>query len=148
MIIITAILLGSGIGSLVGGWKKFKWGNRYTPLLIVAVLTIVVHILSTMLINQWFISSLNARILITFITLLPLGFFMGMPFPFGIKTLRTFGNEESIPLIWGLNGILSVGGSVLAVITSMKIGFTFTLGLGASIYLALFIFMPLYDRTK
>ena len=148
VIIITAILLGSGIGSLVGGWKKFKWGNRYTPLLIVAVLTIVVHILSTMLINQWFISSLNARILITFITLLPLGFFMGMPFPFGLKALRTFGNEESIPLIWGLNGILSVGGSVLAVITSMKIGFTFTLGLGASIYLALFIFMPLYDRTK
>jgi hypothetical protein len=63
-----------------------------------------------------------------------------MPFPLGIKAIGSSGNAKIIPLIWGLNGIFSVGGSVLGVITSMKLGFGFALGLGAMVYILLFIF--------
>ena len=142
VVIMTALLLGSGLGSLFGGLKIFRRRNRYIPLLIVTLLIITVNMLSTAFIDQWFIPSLNARVIITFLSLLPLGFFMGMPFPFGLKAISMHTNDNSIPLVWGINGILSVGGSVLGVIMSMKLGFSFSLGLGALIYLLLFVFMP------
>lgn len=61
------------------------------------------------------------------------GFFMGMPFPRGIRLLGT-GDKNVIPIAWGINGAMSVIGSILSVIISMIFGFKITLITGAIIY--------------
>ncbi len=52
---------------------------------------------------------------------------MGMPFPLGIKILKQKNYENAVPLVLGLNGTMSIGGSVLAVIISMKFGLSYSL---------------------
>lgn len=146
IVTLVALLIGGGTGSLVGGWSKFQWKGRYLPLLMVPLLTAAVYFALNGLMYKWIVSSIDIRILITIAMLFPLGFFMGMPFPHGIKTLKKAQKESGIPLVWGINGVMSVGGSVLAVIIAMKLGFSYTLAAGALVYLLLFLLMPLYEK--
>jgi len=148
IVTLIALLLGGGLGSLFGGWKKFKWKGRYLPLLGVTIWTIIAYLLLNTLMYQWNIPSLGSKITIIVSLLFPLGFFMGMPFPFGIKRMKEANKERAIPLAWGINGIMSVGGSVLAIIIAMKLGFSYTLAAGALVYLLLFIIMPLYSKKE
>ena len=89
---------------------------------------------------------MSLRVLITFVLLFPLGFFMGMPFPHGIKILKLANNENAVPFMLGINGTMSIGGSVLAVIISMKFGLSYSLAAGGLIYLLLFLRMPIYEK--
>lgn len=148
IVTLIALLIGAGTGSLVGDWSKFQWKGRYLPLLMIPFLTAAVYFVLNGLMHKWIISSIDIRILITFGLLFPLGFFMGMPFPHGIKILKKAQKESGIPLAWGVNGVTSVGGSVLAVIIAMKLGFSYTLAAGAFVYLLLFLLMPLYEKER
>jgi len=56
--------------------------------------------------------------------ILPLGFLLGIPFPSCIQILKQANMKEYIPWKYGVNGAMSVLGSVLAVILSMIFGFT------------------------
>jgi hypothetical protein len=51
--------------------------------------------------------------------ILPLAFFLGIPFPTCIQLLRLNNREKYIPWMYGVNGAMSVLGSVLAIIISM-----------------------------
>ena len=143
---VISLLSGAGIGSLLSSRKYLQWKGRYLPLLFVPILTAGVYALLHGFMNEWAVSSLAARFAITFGLLFPLGFFMGMPFPLGVQTLKKEKKERAIPLAWGINGTLSIAGSVLAIIISMKLGFSYALGAGALVYLLLFFLMPLYEK--
>ncbi len=147
IVILVALLTGGGLGSLFGGWEKFRLKSRYLPLIMVPVLTAAVYALSDMLLNRWMIPSSGARAFVAFLILFPLGFFLGMPFPFGLRILSLVKKKDAVPLMWGINGLMSIGGSTLAVIISMKMGLSYSLITGGFIYLMLFIFMPVYEKT-
>ena len=61
------------------------------------------------------------------------GFFMGMPFPLGMKIAS--GQSPSLtPWLWGINGAASVCASVLAVAVSLWWGISATFWLGVACY--------------
>jgi hypothetical protein len=62
--------------------------------------------------------------------LLPLGFVLGTPFPAGMR-LFAQRRAESVPLVWGLNGVASVVGSLCAALGAKAFGFTQTMAYGA-----------------
>jgi hypothetical protein len=130
----------------LGGWKKLYWKNRYLPLVLIPLLTVLIYGMHMGLMDRWLISTMAIRIFIAFIMIFPLGFFMGMPFPMGIKVLKQKNYENTVPLMLGLNGTMSIGGSVLAVIISMKFGLSYSLATGGLIYLLLFLSMPIYEK--
>jgi predicted MFS family arabinose efflux permease len=66
--------------------------------------------------------------------LLPLGFLLGTPFPAGMRLLSQR-NAANVPLIWGLNGVGSVVGSLCAAMFAKSWGFSTVLGIGAALYL-------------
>jgi hypothetical protein len=70
---------------------------------------------------------------ISAVLIAPLGIFMGMPFPLGLKRLARE-NPGLIPWAWGVNGCASVMGSVLALVLAQAIGFKATLLLCLFIY--------------
>ena len=146
IVVLVAVLTGGGVGSLVGGWRRLNFKKRYLPLIFVPLLLTLVWGLTGKILNQPDMSSLAVRVLVSFSLLFPLGFFMGMPFPFGIRTLHRMKKAHTVPLMWGINGIMSIGGSVLAIIISMKIGLSYSLLVGGLIYLTLFFLMPLYEK--
>ncbi len=79
--------------------------------------------------------SLPGRIALTLLSVIPLGFAMGMLFPSG---LRLMPGEATLP--WAINGIASVVGSVLAVTLAVRYGYPSVSSAGAALYGLLAIF--------
>ena len=72
---------------------------------------------------------------------------LGMPFPAGISALEVRA-PELIPWAWGINGFMTVVGSLAATVASMKVGFDVTLLLAAGIYLmAMVAFQAIAPRV-
>jgi hypothetical protein len=63
-----------------------------------------------------------AKMLISMLFIAPAAFFMGMPFPTGLSALSA-NRKGLLPWAWGMNGALSVTGSVIARILSVSSGF-------------------------
>jgi hypothetical protein len=103
----------------------------------------LIVVLYTLFLKQVFIFFLGdpffTRILISFLLLMPLGVFMGIPFPMGMKLLDEFGLEHYVPRMWGVNGIGSVLGAALAIALAISFGFSYAMTLGAILYISMFI---------
>ncbi|WP_256961483.1 hypothetical protein [Thermoanaerobacterium thermosaccharolyticum] len=132
--VLAALLVGSGIGSILGNNSIFNKDKKvYMPPFIVAVISIVFVDILDVIFKYTFSYNLINKIIISSILVMIPGFFMGMPFPRGIRLLGA-GDKNVIPIAWGINGAMSVIGSILSVIISMIFGFKITLITGAIIY--------------
>jgi len=69
----------------------------------------------------------------------PLGFFIGIPFPYGIRRLCSKDKNE-VPFAWAINGGFSVLGSVASIILLVNFGFKFTFLMAITLYFFLGIF--------
>ena len=58
---------------------------------------------------------------------------MGQPFPLGLR-LQSTRSELQIPWAWGINGVFSVIGAVLAIIIAVELGFTWVILFAAAAY--------------
>jgi hypothetical protein len=63
----------------------------------------------------------------------PLGYAMGMPFPRGLALAARAGLPAP-PFYWGLNGILSVAGSLGTMLLAVTSGFTVAMVAGCLCY--------------
>jgi hypothetical protein len=73
------------------------------------------------------------RIVVAIVLIAPLGLAMGMPFPRGLK--ETGQNSlPAPPFYWGLNGIMSVIGSVTTVFVALIWGFQAAMLMGSACY--------------
>ena len=73
------------------------------------------------------------RLMVAIVLIAPLGLAMGMPFPRG---LRETGQRSlpAPPFYWGLNGIMSVIGSVTTVFVALMFGFQAAMLMGSACY--------------
>jgi spermidine synthase len=139
--LLFSLLIGAGIGSWSSGliWKA-------KTLLKLSIAVMIISLLSgtyTFLLNSVFAAflgeSFHIRLMVSFLLLFPLGFFLGMPFPLGMKLLDEYGLRQYVPRMWGVNGIGSVLGSTLAIALAISSGFSYAMTLGAGLYFSLFI---------
>jgi hypothetical protein len=75
----------------------------------------------------------EARLAIAVALIAPLGFAMGMPFPRGLALAAKAGLPAP-PFYWGLNGILSVAGSLGTMVLAVTGGFTVAMLAGCGCY--------------
>jgi len=135
--LLFSLLIGAGIGSWISG---VKWKGRIRAKLCVsAVIVGLITGIYILVLNPIFAFFLGSpfvmRIFVSFLLLLPLGFFLGMPFPLGMKMMSEFGFEQYLPRMWGINGIGSVLGSVLSIALAISFGFSYAMALGALLYI-------------
>jgi hypothetical protein len=76
----------------------------------------------------------EARLTVAIVLTAPLGFAMGMPFPRGLR-LATEAGLPAPPFYWGLNGVLSVAGSLGTMVLAVTSGFTVAMLAGSACYL-------------
>jgi hypothetical protein len=74
------------------------------------------------------------RIAVAIVLIAPLGLAMGMPFPRGLRETGQ-GSLPAPPFYWGLNGIMSVIGSVTTVFVALMFGFQAAMLMGSVCYL-------------
>ena len=145
-VVVFLMLLSSGLGSLASRrWIRHTTHVRVPLIGAGGAILILAFLLPT------FLPSLvglpfAAKLLISALLLVPLGFAMGMPFPVGLRALAgapaaglpdaEFSSENSIEWAWAMNAAASVLGSVLAIAIGIRFGLKVTLLCGAAAYIA------------
>lgn len=129
--VLTAILVSSGLGSQVSA--RARWLARPYSLVLIGFLIIVYAYLFPVVTNALLQHLLIFKIPIIFALLVPLGFFMGIPFPMGIKLLG-HRSPGLIPWAWAINGCFSVLAPILTIMLAMWLGFTSVLYMSAVAY--------------
>jgi hypothetical protein len=128
--VLVAILFFSGLGSLATSRLSIRWT---LPVLVAS--TLLYPLILPIIMEALLGTPLAVRLLVTGITLAPLGFLMGTAFPGGLAWLRKR-SLSLIPWAWAINGCASVLASVLAAIIAVSVGFSWVLVLGAVAYAA------------
>lgn len=146
-VVIAGMLLSSGIGSLLSErLLKERW---HGPALLGAIcFTILLYarFLTPLLLAAISLPG-GARIALALLLIAPAGLLMGMPFPLGIRLLAAAAEAE-IPWAWGINGCLSVVGTLLATVIAVELGFTWVMAGAAAAYgIALLALFRLDNRT-
>lgn len=134
VITLTAILIATGIGSLVSA----RWfGHAQAPFWLVPAALLL-------LVSGWnemgpeivrFAGHLPSglRLLVGGLVVVPFGLVLGVPFSHGIALLSK-SSPELVPWAWAINAAGTVIGAVLAAIASMELGFSNVLLAGAACY--------------
>ena len=148
-ILLSSLLAGMGTGSFWG--KKIYVTNAVKRLHLVSLLIVIsgilLFILYPLILSRCLVYSLLVRCTVCFLIVLPFGFLLGIPYPSCIQLLKQENMEKYIPWMYGVNGAMSVLGSVLAVILSMLFGFTPTFYFGLSFYLIVHMVLR-YTRSR
>jgi MFS family permease len=130
-----------GVGSYFG--RKVFGADVGKRLYVVSIAIVIFGILLFVFSPDLFAKSLEfelpLRAATTFLAILPLALLLGIPFPSCIQLLASGHNDRYIPWMYGVNGSMSVLGSVLAAILSMLYGFTPAYFVGLFFYLSVFV---------
>ena len=126
-VVIFALLFSAGLGSFFSSRLKphTNQAGAWPFVLIIvfgAALLLGFNAFSDLLMR----TPIAVRLVATFLLLAPLGFFLGMPFPLGIRVIEHQG-RQAIAWAWGMNGLATVVGSLLASVCSIIFGFNVTL---------------------
>ncbi|MBW6477935.1 MAG: hypothetical protein K0B37_00780 [Bacteroidales bacterium] len=135
--VISTMMIASGAGSLYSG--KFKNPVKASGIasFAVAILLLIYALFFTDVLTLTIDFPLFIKVFIAFFMLSIPSFFMGMPFPSGIRVLNQ-SNEQHIPWAWGINGCLSVIATSLATLIAVESGFRVVMFLATGLYLLAF----------
>ncbi|PIP36839.1 MAG: hypothetical protein COS92_05345 [Desulfobacterales bacterium CG07_land_8_20_14_0_80_52_14] len=139
VVILFTILLSGALGSFFA--RRFiperipQALDRIFP--VVILLMILAAFALPLLVRAALPLSLHLRIFLTAVSVFPFGFFMGMPFPLGLRRSASGASgkpETSASVLWGINGVASVVGSIGGVALAVAAGFTWVFLAGAGCY--------------
>jgi spermidine synthase len=144
-VVLATLLVSAGVGSLWFGrlqWTLQKTARTVGVFFIIEMIIIILGLTSVLQFAlHW---SFPLRIAVAVAALAPLGLLMGFFFPAGIRAVGT-GSRAFVPWAWGINGCMSVYGSVIAILIAMVFGFNIAIAIGTAIYASAFVlvqFMP------
>ena len=127
-VLLFTLLATGGIGSAIS-----KRVPMWIACIAVAAIGSLQAILLPKLVPSLLWLPLWGRIACAVVMIAPLGLVMGMPFPSGLR--RTGGGVlPEPPFYWGLNGIMSVIGSIVTVFVALMAGFQAAMLMGAVCY--------------
>jgi hypothetical protein len=143
---VCALLLGGAMGS---------WLSQSVPdeqiteraqiaVIVVAALTSLLGWLIGPLVQALHGLPLPMRGAALFLLGFGVGVPMGMPFPLAMRWAQ--GQTVSVPYLWGVNGVMSVVGSVSAVMFGKLMGYSRAVILGAACYLLAAALLQLWRR--
>jgi hypothetical protein len=134
-VVLFSLLLSSGAGSLSTARLNAVDGSR-SPLVRMVLLVIVLvgfGAITPAAVRHYEAAATPLRIAVAVAILLPIGFFMGMAFPIGMR--RALREVPSIaPWLWGVNGAASVCASVLVVVIALGAGISAAFWVGTACY--------------
>jgi hypothetical protein len=121
-VVLSGFLLFAGLGSGYSRrWEIHRGISLRLFLILIALGALFLFIL------PWFLHKTlwlpwNLKVVLSFLSIAPLAFLMGMPFPLALSFL---GQKDpgAIPWAWGINGYASVLSPPLATLLAVQLGF-------------------------
>lgn len=137
MVVLTCILLFSGVGSLVSGGVSER--GKKTLVLAVPVLLVGYRLGLPHLFGLTQGLPFAWRLAVAVASLFPLFFCMGVPFPFGLSLVDRRFSSRHVTVVYGVNGAFGTIGVTLSVLISIHSGFALTFYVGIVLYLLAFV---------
>lgn len=147
-VVVFLLLLSSGAGSIASrSWLHHPQRVQRALGAIIAAVILYVFVLPLLLPSLVGLP-FAAKLLLTGLLLVPLGFLMGMPFPTGLRALTNSSASTdsaaepaairkgvTVEWAWAMNAASSVLGSVLAIVLAVQFGLGLVLAFAAGAYL-------------
>jgi hypothetical protein len=144
-IVLTSILISSGIGSLLS--HRVSALKSSLVLFALSILIVLYSIILPSIMDVISSFAINVKIVLIFFILLPLGLLMGIPFPTGLSILSEK-NKSLVSWAWAINGCFSVLAPILTMMLAMAFGFKIVLWLGALTYILAFVTLQIFLRKS
>lgn len=147
---LFSLLISSALGA---AWAQrgsaAAAGARLVRVLPVLVVALGVYYLGLAGVLERFLGApLAVRVVVTALLMAPMGFMMGMPFPTALRSLSP-GLQSLIPAFWSVNGVATIGASVLTMVLAKFVGYGGALLAGAACYTVAWVaFLPLRRRDE
>jgi hypothetical protein len=132
-VVLFAMLLSSGLGSLVSGALAGAGRRAVAPLAALVGVLALFGVATPVAIGAFAAATTPARIAVAVLILFPIGLLMGTAFPLGMR-LAAAGAPALTPWLWGVNGATSVCASVLAVVIALNAGISASFWTGVACY--------------
>ena len=147
--VISTMMIASGMGSLYSGTLKNPVKASRFATFLVAILLFIYSLFFTDILIATINFPFLIKFLIAFVLLAVPSFFMGIPFPSGIRILAG-DQKDHIPWAWGINGCLSVIATSLATLISVEQGFRIVMLFAMGFYLLAFFtyFRKKYNQSS
>jgi len=134
-LVIAVLLIGGGLGSaLYRQLVPQLTSLRPMPLVLIVMAVAVWQFVWSAVSAQVIGADQIVRIGAVIVMILPLGVLMGIPFPAGL-TVAGQTDSRLVTLAWGMNGVFSVVGSVLAIVVAISVGFSAVFWVAVGFYL-------------
>lgn len=146
-VVLVSLLLSSGVGSFFSHkilGQQLKKRGKAILLLCACLLLFYMKILPP-LFSLFIGAKFLLKIFLSFLIIFPLGFFMGIPFPTGIRLLSRAG-KKIIPWAWSANAFSTVVNSVGAAMVAFWAGTHSVFVAAAGGYLVAFLLLDFADH--
>jgi hypothetical protein len=137
-VVLFVLLISSGLGSFFT--ERIMRGMSadqpvVAPLFVLLAVLAAFGFLTLPAMAHFASATTPVRIFISGVILFPLGFFMGMPFPVGMR-LASRQSPALTPWLWGVNGAMSVCASVVSTLIAIGAGISAAYWTGVFCYVA------------
>ena len=135
-VLITAMLVCSGVGSLVSE-RYFERARSIMPRIFLAIGALLIgYGLALDSVLDWIGTFPYAlRLLLCFVLVFPPAFLMGFPMPIAMTSLSRLGKDHMFLWAWGINGCFSVVGAALVPVIATSFGLAAVLMFSGCAYL-------------
>ncbi len=146
IVILGGMLAASGIGGYFS--RNFTHKKVMISLVAVIVALILFRFLLTPILDVTQRFPLILKIFVALGTMGPLGFLMGVPFPYGLNVVKKTFSAEFAALMFGWNSIFASFGIPLSMMGSVRFGFSGTFLIGMALYIAALPFLMLLKSEE
>ena len=147
-VIVFSMLVASGAGSYFS--RTVVAGVDKRLMMVLAAVAALIALLAagaTPLVRVAATWPMVARVMVAVAAIAPAAFFMGMPFPSGLRRLEER-HAPSLRWAWSLNAAASVAGSVVSVVLAIYLGLRATLLIGGAMYLLALLVILITPRDS
>ena len=134
-VVLFALLVFTGLGSLASERLRDRRAGLVAALATVTALVVIAAFVLQPLLRALIELPFAVRVVLAVVLLAPAGFLMGTAMPIGLKRLAGL-HPTGVAWAWGINGVTSVLGSVLAIFVALNWGFTVATLVAAACYAA------------
>jgi len=132
-VVLFALLVFTGLGSMLSERLRDRRAGLVAALAAVTVIIVVAAFALQPLLRALIDLPFAARVALAVTLLAPPGLLLGMAMPIGLRRLAGL-HPTGVAWAWGINGVTSVLGSVLAIFVAINWGFTAATLLAAACY--------------
>ena len=144
---VLGTLLGfSGLGSLWSG--RLRDAGAYRAVGATLIFLVLHMLFMPVVFSKVVLLPLAGRILLTILSVAPLAFFMGVPFPYVMRTGQSYFGSSSAAMLFAINGAASAIAVPLAFNLSMAWGFSGVLLVSLLTYIAVALLLVMRTWKK